>query len=112
MWQVVEPDRRILYMDIQGQVVIGFDEFCGQSDRTFDITFNNLARNKPLLQALNLESMYSDTGRAISFFKAYLGAFYGDDGVQDKLGENPNIRILIQDTERLKKVNEIFGRTK
>ena len=107
MYKLVEPDRRILFMDVSAQVVIGFDNFCGKSDRTFDFHLEDLATNEELLSTLNLVSMYADKGNAIPFFKHYLSAFYNDEGVLEKLDTNPIIRILIQDVEKLKKVREL-----
>lgn len=116
-FRFVEPDKRILYMDNKGGVVIGGDDFCNGSDRTFDIKFNDLAQHEELLNTLNLVSMYASgevRGKqyAITFFVSYLSSFYNDEGVRQQLERNPTLRILIQDDEKRKKVTEIFGRTK
>lgn len=113
----VEPDKRILYMDNRGGVVIGGTDFCSESDRTFDIPFNELALHEELLNAINLVSLYASgevrgDRYAIQFFVSYLGSFYNDEGVRQQLERNPTLRILVQDSEKLKKVKEIFGRTK
>lgn len=112
-----ELDNKILFMDNKAEVVIGFTGFCDESNRVFDIPLNDLASNVELLDTLNLISMYA-SGKlrgedyAISFFINYLGSFYHENGVTEKLSDNPTIRILVQDKEKLDKVSKIFGRTK
>lgn len=114
MFKFVEPDRRILFMDIPNQTVIGFSDFCGESDRTFDISVEELATNKELLETLHLISLYADGKKggiehAIEFFKFYIASFYNDEGVKDKLDTNPTLRILVQDKVKLEKVRKIFA---
>ena len=116
-FHILEPDKRILYMDNKGGVLIGANDVCAKSDRTFDVQFNDLARNEALLDVLNLVSMYASgelrgEDYAVSFFVSYLGSFYNDEGIRQQLEANPILRILVQDEDKLEKVREILGITK
>lgn len=100
-------------MDTKGGVVIGGDDFCNSSDRTFDIQFNDLAQHEELLTVLNLVSMYANgelRGKdyAIKFFIYYLASFYNDEGVENQLKNNPTLRILVQNEDTLEKVRNIL----
>jgi hypothetical protein len=80
---------------------IGNINICTQSDRTFDIPFNQLATNKHMLDTFKLISTYADREKqkAIDFLVGYINAFEPRKGMREYLRTNPMLRILITDKD-------------
>jgi len=78
---------------------IGNVNICVESDRTYDIEFNQLAINKDMLDNFNLISMYAnrEERKAIDFLVGYMSAFEQRRGMKKYLNTNPILRILITD---------------
>lgn len=86
-------------------------EFCAKSDRTFDMSFLDLANNEALLGKLNLFYMKGMTNNhTMEHFANYLSAFYQDsnDDRREKMLTNPTIRLLVEDEKLLEQVKTIL----
>lgn len=104
----MEKINFIYYKD-EGFVIADLD-FCEKSERTFDIRFNELANNENLLQKLNLVSMYCNSKDGTKWFANYLSAFNTQNGMYEKLKQNPLLRILVLNDALLSEVKLILGK--
>lgn len=93
-------------------------ECCAKSERTFDMSFYDLANNEKLLSQLNLYYMGGGFGVSYTYesrakwFCAYLAAFSMEDGERHdshykKLLTNPTIRLLITNEELLERIKNL-----
>lgn len=106
----------IYYQDAK-RFCIGDPDFCEKSERTFDLTFYNLANNKELLNALQLYYMYGNYGVTYTFesraewFCGYISAFRDNnqDAINKKLLTNPIVRLLIMDKLLIEKTKNILS---
>ncbi len=90
----------------------------GESDRTFDISFFDLANCEALLNKLGLYYIYGSYGMNYTYesrakwFGGYLTAFTGDSKkstlMHQKLMTNPTLRIIITNKELLSNINKII----
>jgi hypothetical protein len=91
-------------------------EFCAKSDRTFDMSFLDLANNEALLGKLKLFYMNGTPfdqptkEHRMKAFASYISAFNPDnEGVKyEKLLTNPTIRLLVEDDKLLEQVKTIL----
>lgn len=81
--------------------LLGNLDFCAKSERTFDLKFNDLARNKRLIDLMGLVSMYADARDGVRWFASYLSAFdpTTKGSTYPALLNNPPVRILATSDE-------------
>lgn len=100
----------------QGKYLICDTELCEQTNRTFDIHFNDLANHERLLNLLclyyiqgNYGTNYTHKSRA-KWFGGYLTAFCNDNVKSEKMREklltNPVVRLLVEDKKLFKEINK------
>jgi len=79
-------------------------KYCAKSERTFDIKFFDFAKNKELLNILNIDHYYN-----IEQFISHFLRVLDKDKQTEKLLKNPTLRILVQDGNLFLDVLEIFN---
>lgn len=91
-------------------------EFCEQTNRTFDIHFNDLANHERILNALWLYYIHGSYGMNYThesrakWFGGYLTAFCNNNKKSEqmrvKLLTNPVVRLLVEDKKLFAEINK------
>jgi hypothetical protein len=97
-----------ILINVKDKYLIADPTACDSSDRTIDLTFEDLATNKELLNILNLDSMYADEEDAMTPFAHYISAFTLQLTPRYLLTD-PTLRLLVLDEELRKEVRTNLG---
>jgi hypothetical protein len=109
--------KNFFYFISEQKYLICDPEFCAKSERTFDMSFFDLANNEVLLNKLllyyiegNYGVKYTYKSRA-EWFAGYISAFNPDNKgeMYEKLLTNPTIRLMVEDEKLLGQVKKILA---
>lgn len=110
--------KTFFYFISKGQYTICDVDFCSPSERTFDISFFDLANNEKLVNKLKLIYIHGIFLNIVTyesrakFFSGYLSAFSNDREKEkakyEKLITNPMVRVLVEDEELFNQIGKII----